>query len=47
VIALAGIAWLVHTAVEKPARRRLQAPRRDVPVAPSPEPAERLVGARS
>ncbi len=47
VIALAGIAWLVHTAVEKPARRRLQAPRRDEPVAPSPEPAERLVGARS
>ena len=45
--ALVGTAWLVHTTVEKPARRRLQAPRRERAVEPSQERAEQLVGARS
>jgi peptidoglycan/LPS O-acetylase OafA/YrhL len=34
VAVLVALAWLVHTLVERPARRRLQAPRREEPVAP-------------
>ena len=37
VVVLAAMAWLVHTVVERPARRRLQAPRRVESVTPTPE----------
>ena len=46
VAVLAAMAWLVHTLVEKPARRRLQAPRREAarPV-PAPEAQRRELAA--
>jgi peptidoglycan/LPS O-acetylase OafA/YrhL len=46
VAALVGTAWLVHAGVEKPARRRLQSPRREQPMEPPPGRVEQLVGAR-
>jgi peptidoglycan/LPS O-acetylase OafA/YrhL len=47
VAVLVAMAWLVHVGVERPARRRLQAPRREQPLEAAPERSERLVGARS
>jgi peptidoglycan/LPS O-acetylase OafA/YrhL len=46
VAVLCAMAWLVHTLVETPARRRLQAPRRDVvPPAPAPDARRRELAA--
>ena len=44
---LVGIAWLVHVGVERPARRRLQAPRREQPVEARRDRTEQLAGTRS
>ena len=43
VVTLVGIAWLVHARVERPARRRLQAPRREQGAEP---PVRHLVATR-
>ncbi len=46
-VVLVGIAWLVHVGVERPARRRLQSPRREQPVEARLDRTEQLAGTRS